>query len=329
MIRIHRGTTAALSRTVLNTVRHAASEVIAGGLVGIIVGAVGIIKYNKLYFISAEEREDYKNALNDEIERRASVEARSIIIEKDKNELNIITTTLTTERNELNIRTAILTTEKASIEARSIIFEEQRNRLDALNAILATEKEAQGLILNKEIERRASVEARGLIFEEEKNQLNIVNTVLAQEKIDQNVILSQEIERRASIEAKRASIEAKYIILETERNKLENREKENQEERLEFFKSMGNTNKIGQWGELTLRRTVERAGLCQGTDFEEQVTINESETGKASRIDMMIYLPGNRYNISDVSCLRLSCCIKLPFFVFSIYALLHEFMCYT
>jgi hypothetical protein len=168
-----------------------------------------------------------------------------------------------------------------------------------LNALLATEKEAQGLILNKEIERRASVEARVIIFEEEKNQLYILNTVLAQEKIDQNVILSEEKERRASTEAKRASIEAKYIILETERNKLENREKENQEERLEFFKSMGNTNKVGQWGELTLKRTVERAGLCQGTDFEEQVTINESDTGKASRIDMMIYLPGNRSVIID------------------------------
>lgn len=226
MIRIHRRTSAAQKRTILNTVRHAASEIFAAGGAGIIVGAAITFTYNNnliaLFSISVKEREAHNLASKNEIERRNSIELA----------LN----------NEMERR--------ASIEARSLIIENDKNELNIKNAILTTEK--------------ASIEARCVTFEGEKNQLNILNAALAQEKIGQHSILSQEIEKRSSIEAKRASIEAKYKILETERNKLENREKGNQEERLEFFKSMGNTNKIGQWGELTLRRTVERAGLIQG-----------------------------------------------------------------
>jgi DNA recombination protein RmuC len=48
----------------------------------------------------------------------------------------------------------------------------------------------------------------------------------------------------------------------------------------------------GRWGELTLRRTVELAGLSEHCDFAEQVTL--AAAGGAQRPDMLVRLPGGR-----------------------------------
>lgn len=48
----------------------------------------------------------------------------------------------------------------------------------------------------------------------------------------------------------------------------------------------------GRWGELTLRRVVELAGMSEHCDFSEQETIT-GESGR-QRPDMIVNLPGNR-----------------------------------
>jgi DNA recombination protein RmuC len=48
----------------------------------------------------------------------------------------------------------------------------------------------------------------------------------------------------------------------------------------------------GRWGELTLRRTAELAGMSQHCDFAEQVTLGG--TGSAQRPDLVVRLPGGR-----------------------------------
>jgi DNA recombination protein RmuC len=48
----------------------------------------------------------------------------------------------------------------------------------------------------------------------------------------------------------------------------------------------------GRWGELTLRRTAELAGLSQHCDFAEQVTLGSA--GAAQRPDLVVRLPGGR-----------------------------------
>ncbi len=54
----------------------------------------------------------------------------------------------------------------------------------------------------------------------------------------------------------------------------------------------------GQWGELTLRRLVELAGMSEHCDFDEQLTIN-TENGQL-RPDMIIRLPNQRDLVVDV-----------------------------
>ncbi len=54
----------------------------------------------------------------------------------------------------------------------------------------------------------------------------------------------------------------------------------------------------GQWGELTLKRLVELAGLSEHCDFSEQASV-KSESGLL-RPDMIIHLPSSRQLIVDV-----------------------------
>lgn len=53
----------------------------------------------------------------------------------------------------------------------------------------------------------------------------------------------------------------------------------------------------GRWGEMTLRRTAELAGMSQYCDFDEQQTMT-TETGR-QRPDMIVNLPGGRRIVVD------------------------------
>jgi DNA recombination protein RmuC len=54
----------------------------------------------------------------------------------------------------------------------------------------------------------------------------------------------------------------------------------------------------GQWGEMTLRRLAELAGLVERCDFEEQTTV-ETDDGR-QRPDMIVNLPNGRQLVVDV-----------------------------
>src|SRR6201991_2448320 len=54
----------------------------------------------------------------------------------------------------------------------------------------------------------------------------------------------------------------------------------------------------GRYGELALRRLVEHAGLFEHCDFEEQVSVEDENTGKL-RPDMIIRLPGGKTLVVD------------------------------
>ena len=53
----------------------------------------------------------------------------------------------------------------------------------------------------------------------------------------------------------------------------------------------------GRWGELTLRRTVELAGLCEHCDFSEQVALGSGS--EASRPDLVVHMPSGRQIVID------------------------------
>ena len=60
------------------------------------------------------------------------------------------------------------------------------------------------------------------------------------------------------------------------------------------------TGDVGRWGEEQCRNVLERAGLQEGIDFEEQVSTDA--IGDRSKPDFIVNIPGNRRIIIDVKC---------------------------
>jgi len=64
--------------------------------------------------------------------------------------------------------------------------------------------------------------------------------------------------------------------------------------------SLRQPNVRGRWGELTLRRLAELAGLVNRCDFAEQVHVKNQDGDSASRPDMVVYLPEEGQLVVDV-----------------------------
>jgi len=65
-------------------------------------------------------------------------------------------------------------------------------------------------------------------------------------------------------------------------------------ETLALSQALRGPNSRGRWGELTLRRVAELAGMAPYCDFYEQQTSGEPQAGDRKRPDMLVRLPGGR-----------------------------------
>ena len=64
--------------------------------------------------------------------------------------------------------------------------------------------------------------------------------------------------------------------------------------------SLRQPNVRGRWGELTLKRLAELAGMVDRCDFAEQVHVKNIDGDTASRPDMIVHLPENGQLVVDV-----------------------------
>jgi DNA recombination protein RmuC len=88
-----------------------------------------------------------------------------------------------------------------------------------------------------------------------------------------------------------------YSSLETKIADLKNSQSELQQITASLSTALRNPQVRGRWGELTLQRLVELAGMVQFCDFNNQVTASDDE--RIIRPDMIVNLPSERKLIVD------------------------------
>jgi DNA recombination protein RmuC len=101
-------------------------------------------------------------------------------------------------------------------------------------------------------------------------------------------------ERLSQVESSRNEA---YGELRSQVQQLAETSKELRDEAGALSNSLKQPQVKGRWGELTLRRAVELAGMSSHCDFEEQVSVN-TETGRL-RPDMIVHLPGGGRVVID------------------------------
>lgn len=183
-----------------------------------------------------------------------------------------------------------------------------------------------------DLERRAAEEKQRALVESREQQINAF-TSLATEALSRNnesfLNLAQEnlkqfqIKAQGDLEQKEKSFEALVKPVKDALEKTEAQLRVIEHERKEAYGSLtkhlemmaqtqqqlqGETRNLvqalrrpevrGQWGEMTLKRLAELAGMVQHCDFFEQETLR-AEDGTAMRPDMIVRMPDGREIIVD------------------------------
>ncbi len=92
--------------------------------------------------------------------------------------------------------------------------------------------------------------------------------------------------------------ESAYTELKTYLQTLKETQNELREKTSSLVTALRTPHVRGKWGEMTLRRVVELAGMSEHCDFEEQVSIRDSN-GTTQRPDMIIHLPDDKMVVVD------------------------------
>lgn len=110
--------------------------------------------------------------------------------------------------------------------------------------------------------------------------------------------LQQALDRyEAELRAVESKREHAYGSLEAELRALRATSGELQRQTDTLVTALRNPQVRGRWGELTLRRVVELAGMVEHCDFDEQVTAVTD--GRRLRPDMIVRFPGGRQIVID------------------------------
>ncbi len=249
----------------------------------------------------ALETDKLRVALSREIEARsAAAEKASRVpqLEREIDEKETARSALLEQLSDLRSRNKELETlleeqRKASQERFLLLQEETqqaRDKLsDAFKALSADALKSNNqafLDLARTTLERFQFEARGDLEQRQRAVERLVAPIRETlEKYDQQI---QAIEKSRS-EAY-GSLHQQVQSLLVSQQKL-------QAETGNLVKALRTPQVRGRWGELTLRRVVELAGMTEHCDFDEQTSVT-GESGKL-RPDMIVYLPAGKTIVVD------------------------------
>ena len=129
--------------------------------------------------------------------------------------------------------------------------------------------------------------AEASLQQREQSVENMVKPIRdALDKTERQVLLMEKIRHQA------------YGALSQQIKSLAESQKHLQGETRNLVQALRRPEVRGQWGEMTLKRLVELAGMVEHCDFFEQEHTNTTEA--AIRPDMIVRMPGNREVVIDV-----------------------------
>ncbi|MEE9259441.1 MAG: DNA recombination protein RmuC [Nitrospinaceae bacterium] len=183
------------------------------------------------------------------------------------------------------------------LEETSQRLDEERKLLDDAKAKLTdTFKALAGDSLNKnnEVFLKLAKESLDKILAEGRTDLDKRQTAIDVLVKPLSESLKRYEDHVISLEQNRQKA---YITLEEHIKTLSASQQQLQKETGNLVTALRAPQVRGRWGEMTLKRTVELAGLSEHCDFTEQVTVQTDE-GRI-RPDLIVHLPGEREIVVD------------------------------
>ncbi len=243
---------------------------------------------------SGRYRSVYSSKLS-EAERRANTAEGSIVelhaqVEKAAADFETLRETLNEER-EAKVRAETERKESVQrLEEEKKLLEDAKNKLtDAFKALssdaLKSSNEAFLTLAKKSLET---------VLAEAKGDLG-----KRQEAIDGLVKpLAETLKQyEAHVSALETSRQKAYTSIEEQVKNLATTHQELRKETGNLVTALRTPQVRGRWGEMTLKRVAELAGMSEHCDFTEQVTV-ESDEGRL-RPDLVVHLPAGRQIVVD------------------------------
>jgi len=273
-------------------------ELIIGiaGVLGLIIGAAlgaGLVAWR-----ARHGEELLRQALAGD---KAGLEERARGLEQRAQEAQALAaareTAMTQARNELaaqqaavaRLETQLAEERKAAAEKLALLATAEQKLADAFKALAADALKGNNQAFMTQVQQTLqTVQATNTAARQEQQQQLTATVAPLREALDKVQAHVRELEE------KRGS--AYGGLTEMVKSLAQSQEKL-QQETGKLVKALRAPQSRGQWGEFTLRRVVELAGMTEQCDFVEQESV-ATETGKL-RPDMLVRLPGGKQVVVD------------------------------
>lgn len=253
-------------------------EIIGYIILGIIIG--GVVGW----FITSshiEGKTKSVEAVNEEL--RKQIQQKDLEINQIRKELN------EERQSKTEALTRLEAARKGFEEQKALIETMKKEMTDTFNALSSA-----ALKSSSEDFLRLASQHLGNIVTDTKGRLGEHQTAIDGLVKPLQEALKRYEEQSNAIEAKRRQ---DYGGLEEQIRTLTSTHQQLQRETSSLVTALRKPQVSGSWGQLSLKRTAELAGMASYCDFYEQVSVN-TETGRL-RPDMMIRLPNGREIVVD------------------------------
>ena len=187
---------------------------------------------------------------------------------------------------------------ESQIRSQEDLDNERDAAIDAANTRLVEKfNELSNQSLDANSEKFLRLAEQRLNAQSEKAKVSLVEREKAVEALVKPIQTALEVAARNNAEMEKARSEA-YGSIRTQLEAMQISQKSLKQETQNLVNALRRPEVRGRWGEITLRRLVELAGMVEHCDFQEQVhTVGE---GQVFRPDLIVNLPDGGELVVDV-----------------------------